>query len=331
MNWLIVPDPVQACCETLWAAGFQAYPVGGCVRDLLLDTSPEDWDVAVSAPPDRISSLFRRTVPTGIRHGTVTVLQGGMSIEVTSFRGEQAYTDGRHPDTVIFGVSLRQDLSRRDFTINAMALRRDGGIEDPFGGQQDLAARLIRCVGDPDRRFREDALRMLRALRFAARLGFTLEESTAAALRRNAAGLDRVSGERIKAELEKILLSSRPELSALPVELGMLTRYGAAAQFPSLSGLTDVDATPEARWRAFCLATGLDITRLPVERRIRRAVLRQDAPEPVLSGRELYELGLRGGEIGAARRRLSAHITRFPEDNNRERLLELLKTAPGKT
>lgn len=327
MNRNLTPAPVRACCEILWSAGFQAYPVGGCVRDLLLGIPPEDWDVASSAPPSRTAELFQRTIPTGIRHGTVTVLLGGMSIEVTSFRGEGDYTDGRHPDTVTFGVSLQEDLARRDFTVNAMALRHDGRIIDPFGGQNDLAGKCIRCVGDPDRRFQEDGLRMLRALRFAACLGFSLEENTAAALARNAAGLERVSGERVKAELEKILLSPRPELSALPVKLGMLERFGAAARSLDLSALCAVTPISEERWRTFCQVTGLDITLLPVERHIRRAVLREDAPEPALSGRDLYDLGLRKGEIGQARRRLSAHIAAHPEDNTTQRLLELIHSG----
>lgn len=325
MDWEQAPRPVKTCCESLWAAGYEACPVGGCVRDSLLGRAPGDWDVATSARPEAVTALFGRTVPTGLQHGTVTVLLAGMGIEVTTFRREGGYADGRHPGAVSFDVGLREDLARRDFTVNAMALGRDGEIMDPFGGRADLAAGLIRCVGDPDRRFQEDALRMLRAVRFAAKLGFAIEPETAAALRRSAGGLERVSGERIKAELEQILCSPRPELAGLPVELGMLTRFGAEARAVELGGLRALEPTPEARWRGFCRATGLDITALPVERRIRRAVLRPDAPEPALTGRELYDMGLRGGEIGAARRRLEAHILQYPEDNTAEKLREIIK------
>lgn len=318
-NW---PAPVAACCGTLRRAGYEACPVGGCVRDLLLGRAPGDWDIATSARPEAVTALFERTVPTGLKHGTVTVLLGGMALEVTTFRGESGYSDGRHPDRVTFGVGLREDLARRDFTVNAMALRRDGTLADPFGGQADLDAGLIRCVGNPDRRFQEDALRLLRAVRFAAQLDFTLENGTAAALHRNAGRLDLVSGERVKAELEKILLSPRPALAALPAELGMLTRFGVPAAPVDLRGLESLPPTPEVRWRRFCRVSGLDITRLPVERRIRRAVLRSEGPEPVLTGRDLYDLGLRGGEIGRVRKALEAFVLAHPEANTRKALLD---------
>ena len=162
LDWARIPGPVRACCAALWEAGHAAYPVGGCVRDLLLDRAPGDWDAATSALPWEVQALFPRTVPTGLRHGTVTVLLDGMPIEVTTFRGESGYSDGRHPDRVIFGVGLEADLARRDFTVNALALGPEGGVIDRFGGLSDLDGRRVRCVGDPDRRFREDALRMLR-------------------------------------------------------------------------------------------------------------------------------------------------------------------------
>ncbi|MFQ8761609.1 MAG: hypothetical protein ACLSAF_21260 [Intestinimonas sp.] len=155
MDWNQVPTPVRVCCAALWEAGYEACPVGGCIRDTLLGRPPGDWDVASSALPETVVSLFPRTVPTGLRHGTVTVLLGDMSLEVTAFRREGDYADGRHPDAVSFGVGLREDLARRDFTVNAMALRRDGTLADPFGGQADLDAGLIRCVGNPDRRFQD--------------------------------------------------------------------------------------------------------------------------------------------------------------------------------
>ena len=327
MDWDRVPEAVKCCCETLWAAGEAACPVGGCVRDSLLGRTPGDWDVATSARPETVQALFSRTVPTGLRHGTVTVLLEGMSLEVTAFRREEGYADGRRPDRVVFGVGLTEDLARRDFTINAMALLPDGTVADPFGGKADLAARLVRCVGDPERRFREDALRMLRAVRFAAQLDFAIEGETAAALRREAAGLDRVSGERVRAELEKTLLSPRPELCALPVELGMLVRFGAPARQVDLTGLAALPATPEERWRGFCQKTGLDITTLPVERRLRRAVLAEPSPVPVLTGGELYAMGFRGAAIRTALDRLKSHISEYPEDNTKEKLREVLKKA----
>lgn len=225
-------------------------------------------------------------------------------------------------------MGLREDLARRDFTINAMALAPDGSVLDPFGGRADLARRLIRCVGEPERRFTEDALRMLRAVRFAAQLGFSLEARTAAALASCAPLLERVSGERIRAELEKTLLSPHPSLAALPVELGMLVRFGAPARQVELSALAALPATPAHRWGAFCAATGLDITRLPVERALRRAVLHPEDRELAalaVTGRDLYDLGLRGGDIGRARWALLEHVRAHPGDNQREFLLSLAK------
>ena len=327
LDWRRVPGPVASCCRSLWEAGYQAYPVGGCVRDLLLGRSPGDWDAATSALPQEIQALFPHTLPTGLKHGTVTVLLEDMAVEVTTFRGESGYSDGRHPDAVVFGVGLEADLARRDFTINAMALAPDGAVIDRFGGLSDLKAGYIRCVGDPDQRFREDALRMLRGIRFAAQLGFSLEAATLAALTRNAPGLDKVSGERVKVELEKLLLSTRPQLAALPVELGMLQRFGAEEACPDLSFLQDLPLAPEVRWRAFCRTTGLDIASLPVERRIRRAVLREERPQPALSGGDLYRLGLRGREIGRTLRALEVHIAAHPEENTQEALLLLVKRA----
>ena len=162
--------------KTLEDAGFAACFVGGCVRDTLLGRPVHDWDVTTSALPEEIMALFPRCIPTGIKHGTVTVLLNGESFEVTTFRRDGAYHDGRHPDGVVFVPNLTEDLARRDFTINAMAMHLDGSITDCFDGKADLKRGIIRCVGDPERRFREDALRMLRALRFSAQLGFQIED-----------------------------------------------------------------------------------------------------------------------------------------------------------
>ena len=312
----------------LGRAGHSAALAGGCVRDSLLGRRPHDWDVTTSALPEQVLALFPRTVPTGLPHGTVTVLSRGGAVEVTSFRAEGAYSDHRRPDSVAFGCSLEEDLARRDLTVNAMAMDAAGHVTDPFGGRADLARRLIRCVGEPERRFTEDALRMLRAVRFAAQLGFSLEARTAAALASCAPLLERVSGERIRAELEKTLLSPHPSLAALPVELGMLARFGAPARQVELSALAALPATPAHRWGAFCAATGLDIARLPVERALRRAVLHPEDRELAalaVTGRDLYDLGLRGGDIGRARWALLEHVRAHPGDNQREFLLSLAK------
>ena len=196
---VMFPDHVQECLETFWRAGFAAHPVGGCVRDTLLGRAPGDWDVATSARPEQTMALFSHTIPTGAAHGTVTVVLDGGTIEATTFRREGGYADGRHPDSVAFDVGLTVDLARRDFTVNAMAFGPKGEIIDPFGGREDLERKLIRAVGEPEERFREDALRILRAVRFAAQLGFAIEPATAAAMEKQARGLTAVSAERMVA------------------------------------------------------------------------------------------------------------------------------------
>lgn len=321
-----LPAGVTRCLDTLRAAGHAAHPVGGCVRDLLLGRKPGDFDVCTSARPEQVTALFDRTVPTGLRHGTVTVLAEDGAVEVTTFRREGGYADGRHPDGVTFDVGLREDLARRDFTINAMALGPDGGVVDVFGGRADLAAGLIRCVGDPDTRFAEDALRMLRALRFAAQLGFTVEPDTLAAIRRGAPRAALVSGERIKAELEKILLSPRPEWAGEVLRLGLLAHLWPVTSCPGLEGLAALPPEPIPRWRGFCEATGFPIGCLPVERALRQGVLHPERgviPRLALSGGELAGLGLKGAEIGRMQRALAEHVLAHPGDNRRERLLEV--------
>lgn len=200
-----IPLYVMQCCRTLHRAGFHAYPVGGCVRDLLLGRTPQDWDVCTSALPHQVQALFSHTVPTGLAYGTVTVVLEGGTVEVTTFRQEDSYRDGRRPDTVRYVASLETDLSRRDFTINAMAMTLGGHIVDPFGGQADLERRVIRCVGNPMQRFQEDRLRMFRSIRFAAQLEFQLESGTSAALFALGKEPHTLPPERIRPEVEKTL------------------------------------------------------------------------------------------------------------------------------
>lgn len=203
------PAHIETVLNALWAAGFEAHPVGGCVRDRLLGREPADWDVCTSARPEQTKTVFRdfRCIETGLKHGTLTVLSHGRPVEITTYRTERGYADNRHPDGVEFISSLADDLSRRDFTINAMAFAPDGAVIDLYGGRADLAAGLVRCVGDPGLRFREDALRILRALRFAAKLEFSVEEATARAIRENRHLLRNISPERVFAELKGILVA----------------------------------------------------------------------------------------------------------------------------
>ena len=206
-----IPGNVERIIRTLNDHGYEAYAVGGCVRDTLLDRKPGDWDITTSARPQEVKELFRRTIDTGIQHGTVTVMMDRTGYEVTTYRIDGEYEDGRHPKQVEFTSSLIEDLKRRDFTINAMAYSHETGIVDEFGGVEDLSAKTIRCVGDPMERFTEDALRILRAIRFSAQLDFTIEEQTWNAIRVIAPNIAKVSKERIQVELTKLLLSDHPE------------------------------------------------------------------------------------------------------------------------
>ena len=202
-----LPAHVAELLTCLKRAGFSAYVVGGCVRDSLLGLTPHDWDICTSALPDQMQAVFRglHTVETGLKHGTLTVIVDHVPYEVTTYRVDGHYTDHRHPDSVRFVDDLTEDLARRDFTVNAMAWSPETGLADPFSGQQDLSAGLIRCVGEPEQRFEEDALRILRALRFASVYDFIIEPGTASALRRMAPDLHRVAGERVREELLRLL------------------------------------------------------------------------------------------------------------------------------
>ena len=218
---IALPRKVMMIIKNLQLHGYEAYAVGGCVRDSILARRPKDWDITTSARPEEVKKLFRRTVDTGIEHGTVTVLLGRDGYEVTTYRIDGAYEDSRHPKEVLFTNRLEEDLRRRDFTINAMAYNDEVRLVDVFGGMQDLNHHLIRCVGDPRERFSEDALRILRAVRFSAQLNFPIEEETAEAVRELAPTLENISAERIQAELVKLLVSAHPERIQDAYELGI--------------------------------------------------------------------------------------------------------------
>lgn len=206
-----MPVQVEEILGKLREHGYEAFAVGGCVRDAILGRIPGDWDITTSAHPEEVKQVFGHTIDTGLQHGTVTVMRDHIGYEITTYRIDGEYEDGRHPKEVVFTAELREDLRRRDFTINAMAYSHETGIVDIFGGTEDLAARRIRCVGDAGERFTEDALRILRAVRFSAQLGFSIEEMTWQALCELAPSLVHVSKERVLVELTKTLLSDRPE------------------------------------------------------------------------------------------------------------------------
>lgn len=220
-----IPSKVETIIKTLEEAGFEAYAVGGCVRDTILGRRPDDWDITTSAAPDQVKALFRRTVDTGLKHGTVTVLMEKEGFEVTTYRLDGEYEDGRHPKEVTFTASLEEDLKRRDFTINAMAYNPARGLVDMFGGIADLEKKIIRCVGDPMERFTEDALRIMRAVRFSAQLGFEIEEKTEEALGVLAPNLKHVSAERIQAELVKLLVSPHPDYLRTAYQAGITKEF----------------------------------------------------------------------------------------------------------
>lgn len=288
-----IPDAAQYVMGRLHGAGYEAYLVGGCVRDRLMGRTPNDWDVCTSARPEQLQALFAadRTVEAGLKHGTLGIVYAGEVIETTTFRAESAYSDRRHPDSVRFVSDIRADLSRRDFTINAMAWNAEAGLVDPFGGAADIDRRCIRCVGDAPTRFAEDALRILRALRFAARFGFAVEEETASAIHAQYPTLRDISGERVWAELAGIVMGGH----AAPV----LREFADVLDF-ILPGAKPfgLDAPPELEIRMALLLRDAGVSAmdsLRCERALRRAVeelLAAPAPADALA---LWRLGLRYG------------------------------------
>lgn len=261
-----------ALLARLHGAGYAAYAVGGCVRDSLLGRTPQDWDLCTSARPEQVLALFGegQCIPTGLQHGTVTIKYGGQLYETTTFRTEGAYTDGRHPDEVHFVPDVRQDLARRDFTINAMAYNDAEGLIDPFGGQQDLQQGILRAVGDPATRFEEDALRILRLYRFAARFGFAIDPPTGQAARALCAHLDCVSVERIEEELSKLLAAPAPaaylDEKILKVIIPELSAPALQAAKPVVDACPAGEQALPVRLAALLLSLGEDGTRRTLRR-----------------------------------------------------------------
>lgn len=216
-----VPEKAKKVVNTIQAAGFEAYVVGGCVRDSILGRQPQDWDITTSAKPEQVKALFPRTIDTGLQHGTVTVMQDREGFEVTTYRIDGEYEDSRHPKEVVFTPNLEEDLKRRDFTINAMAYNEEKGLVDIFGGMEDIRFGRIRCVGRAEERFGEDALRMLRAIRFSAQLGYEIDEETKQGIRRLAPTLKNISAERIQTELVKMLVSPHPDYLRTAYDMGV--------------------------------------------------------------------------------------------------------------
>lgn len=305
-----VPQEVEWIIGKIREHGFEAFAVGGCVRDTLLSRTPGDWDITTSAEPEEIKRIFPRTVDTGLQHGTVTVIKNRKGYEVTTYRIDGEYHDGRHPDSVEFTKNLTEDLKRRDFTINAMAYSHETGIVDVFGGMDDLKAGIIRCVGSPTERFSEDALRILRAIRFSGQLNFEIEEETLNAVGALAPNLLKVSRERIQTELTKLLLSDHPERLILTENLG-ISRYVA----DGLHEILTEGERPEEKSEGLlpyprCL---MGISSLPAEKSMRWAgFLRFTYPDAVR--RFLKGLKLDNETIGNAKTMAEGFQTPLPEE-----------------
>ena len=320
-------DPgAAALLDTLHAAGYAAYAVGGCVRDSLLGRTAHDWDLCTSALPQQVMELFgaEQCIPTGLQHGTVTIKYGGQLYETTTFRTEGSYTDGRHPDAVQFVPDVREDLARRDFTINAMAYNEAEGLVDPFGGQADLQNGLLRAVGEPQQRFTEDALRILRLYRFAARFGFALDAATARAARQLAPHLDCISAERIQEELAKLLAAPQPgaylEPAVLAVVLPELTPENLTAARPVVDACPAGEENLPVRWAALLGALGETDTRRVLKRlRCSNAcieetavLVRETAGEGVSEEKTPVHVPVHAGEV-AIRRLLGQYGLRTVE------------------
>lgn len=353
-----LPRSVQLALTLMEAAGYEAYPVGGCVRDFLLGKTAPDFDITTSALPEETKQVFAEypVIETGIKHGTVTVLIDQTPLEITTFRLDVGYSDGRHPDEVVFTRTLEEDLARRDFTVNAMAYHRKRGVIDPFGGREDLARKQIRCVGDAKTRFCEDALRILRGLRFAATLGFSVEENTAAAMRETKETLSRISGERITAELCKLCCGSHAaeiaeafsdvlpgvspnleKLRTLPpiLELRLAALLGntdamtglklSNAQKKSVLCLLTAQVTPpKTRYEALCLLRdhGENARLLAA---FHGFALSEDGvwriDQLAIGGSELMERGITGRKIGETLSTLLDRVMRGELPNEKEVLL----------
>lgn len=270
-----LPEKVKFIIDTITNAGYEAYAVGGCIRDSILGREPNDWDVTTSATPQQVKALFRRTIDTGIQHGTVTVMLDKEGFEVTTYRIDGEYEDSRHPKEVIFTPNLVEDLKRRDFTINAMAYNDTAGLVDVFDGMGDIKKGIIRCVGEARERFTEDALRILRAIRFSAQLGYGIEENTRKAITELAPNLRNISAERIQVELTKLLTSPHPDYLEVAYETGV-----TAVILPEL----DVCMETEQNHKHHCMGVGKHIlcslNYVPEDKYLRWAALLHDMGKP---------------------------------------------------
>lgn len=270
-----IPEKAAQVLEKLHEAGYEAYVVGGCVRDSLLHRTPQDWDITTSALPGQVKELFRCTIDTGIQHGTVTVMIDKEGFEVTTYRIDGKYEDSRHPSGVTFTPSLEEDLKRRDFTVNAMAYNEEDGLVDFYGGMEDMENGVIRCVGEPDARFGEDALRILRAIRFSAQLGYRIDERTKESIRALAPTLANISAERIRTELVKLLISDHPDYLRIAWETGV-----TGIILPEFDRCMDTAQKHPHHCCSVGEHTLKALVHVPAEKNIRMAMLLHDMGKP---------------------------------------------------
>ena len=316
---IAIPAGAASIIDVLEQNGYEGYVVGGCVRDAVLGRTPNDWDITTSATPDDMHRLFAHTVDTGAEHGTVTVLVDHVPFEVTTYRIDGKYEDGRHPAHVTFTPSLTEDLRRRDFTINAMAYNDRTGLVDLFGGLEDLRAGVVRCVGNARERFTEDALRMMRAVRFAAQLSFSLDEDTAGAIAQLAPSLSRISAERIRDELVKTLISDRPQMVDLFRSLGLtkvfLPEYDALFASPLVGPHHDSPTVGDHTLRV--------LSQVERSSALRLAALLHDIGKPAVAGRDAAGNDIFPGHAAQGERTTGEILQRLRFDN---RTMNLVRT-----
>lgn len=316
-----LPEAVSGIIDTLQKAGFEAYAVGGCVRDSILGRQPDDWDITTSAKPEQVKALFKRTIDTGIAHGTVTVMHGRTGFEVTTYRIDGEYEDARHPKDVTFTASLEEDLKRRDFTINAMAYNETDGLVDIFNGIEDIEKKVIRCVGNPAERFTEDALRMMRAVRFSAQLGYEIEEGTKRAVMQMAESLSKISAERIRTELVKLLTGSHPEMIQSCYETGM-----TAVFLPEFDRMMETGQNNPHHCYSVGEHTIHALTQVEGEKVLRLAVLFHDIGKPLTKSTDETGVDHFYGHAGESARIARAAMRRLKFDNNTtDRVVRLVK------
>lgn len=318
---LKIPEKVNCILDTLRRHGHEAYAVGGCVRDSILAREPDDWDITTSAKPEEVKACFRRTVDTGIAHGTVTVLIGDEGFEVTTYRIDGTYSDGRHPDAVRFTPELKEDLRRRDFTINAMAYSAGTGLIDLYGGMADLQKKKIRCVGDPDARFGEDALRVLRAVRFAAQLGFSIDADTREAIKRHAGRLAMISAERIQTELVKLITSPHPEFVGELYTLGI-----TEVILPEFDEAMRTEQNTKHHMYSVGMHTVKAMCEIPCDKVLRLTMLLHDLGKPAMKRTDRDGVDHFRGHAEYGARMADGILRRLKFDNDtRKRVVHLIR------